>query len=556
MKPRVEVSFNLSFFRRFWLLLKIMFPRVLSCTALLAILVLLLGGLDQVLTYNVGVMPSEFYQVLGGRDDNGFKTTLAKSFGLVLGKAVVSYIFYPFQGRQSVSSCSLKLCFPLKIQNYFSDQRIAQDVERTCNVFSQIFSKVVMSPFIIAYYTYKTWQSSGYLGPLSIYSYFIISTIINKFAMSPVVRCVANQEKKEGDFRFKHMAVRSHSEAIAFYHSDSLEKLFTEQRLENLLNAQQKLVNWRFLLNGVTNFVDYFGSILSYMIISIPILVEGKYDNVGPVEISALISRNSFYYLYLINSFSTLIDLNSKVSDMAGTAHRHDEDNKADSGSVTEDLCSVYKNFAGMCLISLESVSLYLPESNTCLPSYTLDLTIDIVQGRHLLITGNSSCGKTSFLRMLCGFWKAQEGSNDIDDACIYLSDELIACFFVAIVDDQNLISLLKSVNLTHLVERCGGLDAEIFWDWNDVLTPGEAQRLSVLRALYHRPLLTFLDEATSAMGTDYETSIYKHLLSNGTTIVSVGHRHSIRQFHDVELHFTGDGHYSVAELSASKIRL
>ncbi|KHJ40530.1 hypothetical protein D918_09420 [Trichuris suis] len=159
--------------------------------------------------------------------------------------------------------------------------------------------------------------------------------------MSPVVRCVANQEKKEGDFRqvssvligdpdcsryensrFKHMAVRSHSEAIAFYHSDSLEKLFTEQRLESLLNAQQKLVNWRFFLNGVTNFVDYFGSILSYIIISIPILLEGKYDNVDPVAISAIISRNSFYYLYLINSFSTLIDLNSKVSDMAGTAHR------------------------------------------------------------------------------------------------------------------------------------------------------------------------------------------------------------------------------------------
>ncbi|KFD61583.1 hypothetical protein M514_08475 [Trichuris suis] len=358
MKPRVEVSFNLSFFRRFWLLLKIMFPRVLSCTVLLAILVLLLGGLDQVLTYNVGVMPSEFYQVLGGRDDDGFRTTLTKSFGLVVGKAVVltsiSYatsILY-INWRRLITQRLHTLYFNTfvfyDLNNLFSlkkvdnpDQRIAQDVERTCNVFSEIFSKVVMSPFIIAYYTYKTWDSSGYLGPLSIYSYFIISTIINKFAMSPVVRCVANQEKKEGDFRqvssvligdpdcsryensrFKHMAVRSHSEAIAFYHSDSLEKLFTEQRLESLLNAQQKLVNWRFFLNGVTNFVDYFGSILSYIIISIPILLEGKYDNVDPVAISAIISRNSFYYLYLINSFSTLIDLNSKVSDMAGTAHR------------------------------------------------------------------------------------------------------------------------------------------------------------------------------------------------------------------------------------------
>uniref|UniRef100_A0A5S6R5V2 ABC transporter domain-containing protein n=1 Tax=Trichuris muris TaxID=70415 RepID=A0A5S6R5V2_TRIMR len=627
MEARAEANFNLSFLRRFWLLVKIMFPNMLSCTVLLATLVLLLGGLDQVATYYVGVMPSEFYQVLGGRDHDGFRTTLAKSFGLVVAKAIlltsITYatsILY-INWRQLITQRLHSLYFNkhafYDLNNLFSlkkidnpDQRITQDVERTCRVFSEIFSKILMSPFIIAYYTYKAWDTSGYLGPVSIYIYFIVSTIINKFAMSPVIRCVAEQEKKEGDFRFKHMAVRTHAEAIAFYHSDSLEELFTEQRLESLLNTQQRLVNWRFLLNGVTNFVDYFGSILSYIIISIPILIEGKYDNVGPADISAIISRNSFYYLYLINSFSTLIDLNSKVSDMAGTAHRvaelyeelmrmssnekynqrwsdhvayvnnllsrktHDEDSKEDNANVADQLYSVYKNYAGMPLVSLHSIALYLPESNVCL---VRDLTIDIVQGKHLLITGNSSCGKSSFLRMLCGFWKAQEGklTRHVPNRLPWmlflpqkpyfpsgtLRQQLVypyRCSYCpqTIVDDEKLINLLRSVKLEHLVERCGGLDANVYWEWNDVLTPGESQRLSVLRAIYHRPLLTFLDEATSAMGTDYEMDIYKMLLSNGTTVVSVGHRHSIRQFHCVELHLTGDGSYSVGEISDSKVKL
>jgi ATP-binding cassette subfamily D (ALD) protein 4 len=44
--------------------------------------------------------------------------------------------------------------------------------------------------------------STGYLGPVSIFVFFIVVTIINKFLMSAVIRFYVRQERYEGDFRW------------------------------------------------------------------------------------------------------------------------------------------------------------------------------------------------------------------------------------------------------------------------------------------------------------------------------------------------------------------
>ena len=45
--------------------------------------------------------------------------------------------------------------------------------------------------------------STGWIGPVSIFGYFVIGTIANKILMGPIVSTLFEQEKLEGDFRWR-----------------------------------------------------------------------------------------------------------------------------------------------------------------------------------------------------------------------------------------------------------------------------------------------------------------------------------------------------------------
>ena len=41
---------------------------------------------------------------------------------------------------------------------HYRDQRITQDVDKTCRKFSEILAQLLISPFTITYYVYQTWS--------------------------------------------------------------------------------------------------------------------------------------------------------------------------------------------------------------------------------------------------------------------------------------------------------------------------------------------------------------------------------------------------------------
>ncbi|XP_058018323.1 lysosomal cobalamin transporter ABCD4 isoform X1 [Ahaetulla prasina] len=574
-RKTIRPQLDRQFLHRFLKIQTILFPTFASKNVLMFLTLLVVALLTQLIIYQVGLIPSQYFSVLGKKDLYEFNKVTAVALILIVlnsllksldqficnlmyvswRKTLTEYLHgYYFQGQEYYTLNVLHE----EIDN--PDQRISQDVERFCKQLSSMASKLIISPFILAYYTYQCFYSTGWLGPLSIFGYFIIGTIVNKFLMSPIISKLVQQEKLEGDFR-----------------AGEVEHMRTNYKLQNLLKTQRELMGKELWLYIGINTFDYLGSILSYVMIAIPIF-NGVYDDLNPTELSSLVSKNAFVSIYLIHCFSVLIDLSTTVSDVAGYTHRIGEleevllnlskkQNHSESQDEWDfDSISKEKRISNDTAFVLEHVSLAAPSKNLLIK----DLNMRVTQGNNLLITGNTGTGKTSLLRILGGLWKCKQGEvhmltsfgphgvviipqrpfftdGTLREQIIYPLKEIYPDS--GSIDDDRILRFLELAGLSDLLMRTGGLDQPVDWNWYDILSPGEMQRLSFARLFYLQPQYAVLDEATSALTEDVENEMYRICIQLGMTLVSVGHHKSLEKFHSWILKLYGEGKWELTRI-------
>ena len=78
---------------------------------------------------------------------------------------------------------------------------------------------------------------------------------------------------------------------------------------------------------------------------------------------------------------------------------------------------------------------------------------------------------------------------------------------------------------------------------WSYRLSLGEQQRLNFARILIQSPDAVFMDEATSALDEPAEAKLYELLraLPDRPMVLSIGHRSTLRAFHDCFLELNTD---------------
>lgn len=174
-------------------------------------------------------------------------------------------------------------------------------------------------------------------------------------------------------------------------------------------------------------------------------------------------------------------------------------------------------------------------------------LSVQVAAGEVLAITGRSGCGKTTLINILLGTYAPTEGQVRADDvplaqigidrwrqgvATVMQDDTLFAGsisdnigFFDAHPDFEWMVTCATMAALHDDIERMPMGYQTLVGDMGTVLSGGQKQRLLLARALYKRPRVLILDEATSHLDIESEAQVNAAIASLNVTRIVVAHR-------------------------------
>jgi ATP-binding cassette subfamily B protein RaxB len=174
------------------------------------------------------------------------------------------------------------------------------------------------------------------------------------------------------------------------------------------------------------------------------------------------------------------------------------------------------------------------------------DITFRIKPGECVAIVGPSGAGKSTLLKLMAGLLKPQSGDVIVNGHSVCESRASVLgnvgfvlqddCLFAGTIADN--IAFSSDVADMSRVEECArlaSLDDEInqmhmgyntlIGDMGSALSGGQQQRLLLARALYQRPSILILDEATSHLDVPTEQHIAAMLAELRMTRIFAAHR-------------------------------
>jgi len=191
------------------------------------------------------------------------------------------------------------------------------------------------------------------------------------------------------------------------------------------------------------------------------------------------------------------------------------------------------------------------------------DLSVTIKDGETVAIVGENGSGKSTFINLVMGFYKPQQGSITVNgesltdkqiskirkstaavfqDFCHYegtIRENIEASEMEKQLNEKEISQLLQEANIDDLVARQpNGLDEEIgrFSKTGNNLSGGQWQRVALARALYRRNThLMILDEPTAALDPLAEAELYRNFakMTAGKTTLLISHRLGITRMVD-----------------------
>ena len=427
------------------------------------------------------------------------------------------------------------------------DQRIAEDIylltDKSISLFRSFINNIAkFSAFVTVLWTLsgvQTFNIGGY--SINVYGYLVwvaliysvISTLIAHLVGRKLKNLNIDRQHREADYRAALLRVRDHAEQIAFYNGGEAETGRLKQRYLRIRDNWRRLTNCEF--RQETFWATYVRiSIFIPILATLPMYLAKTMTFGDMMQTRTSFARVQDSFGWFTDSYRRLIEWAAVVERLSGfqTALEQIEQEDRSAARPTPTPALTLNNHRHSGILALQNLTVH---TQTGSPLLT-DINLEAHAPEWVLLEGRSGIGKSTLLRALAGLWPYYQGSFALDGSLLFLpqrpylpADTLrhtVSYPHPTCQDDRLIQTTLEQVGLGRLKDN---LDEP--YEWHGILSGGEQQRLSLARALLHKPQILFLDEATNQLDGESALALMQTLKRAlpDTLVIGISHQPEIQ---------------------------
>ena len=445
------------------------------------------------------------------------------------------------------------------------DQRIAEDISQFINytwLYSFSFVRNIISLVTYAAMLYdlsltiplmlggKDWSFPGYFVVISVI-WALVETVITHFTGKQLARLQYQQQMYAANYRFALVRVRECSEQIALLRGEDVEH-------GRLMRIFGDVVVNEFRLMGRNLFFGIIQGVLQYAdSMGYTFLLGPSYFYYGAISSYGVFQQIATAFLYTVSALKWFVTNYATLAIFIAVIDRLYAFNNNYNRTQELTLNSKIKIEEG------DEDQIVIKHLDVELPTGKLQISANdvvIKHGEKVLVKGRTGAGKTTVFRVISGIWPFGEGEIVLPKGKKVIVLPQKPYFPIGTLADAitypepsgtySREEMVKALQLVGMADYASRLDEE--GHWNMICSGGEQQRLAIARALLFKPDYMFFDEATASMDEPSEMELYTMLSEEAkdATIISIGHRSSLAQFHNRTLFAEKepDGHYLFRE--------